>query len=84
MPAGAIELVATVAIGYLTSKVPNLLCASVIGSLIPPIIGMIGIATISLKHQLALTACCWIQSFLGPAIILSCKATCGKRLDLLC
>ena len=71
MPTGAIQFVCNIAAGYFTSKVPNMLIITIIVALLPGIAGMIGIATIDLSHQLALTACSWLQGIFGVSIILT-------------
>jgi hypothetical protein len=71
MPTGAIQFVCNIAAGVFTSKVPNTLVIVIIVALFPGIAGMIGIATIDLSHQLALTACSWLQGIFGVSIILT-------------
>lgn len=70
MPSGVIQFTITMVAGYLNVKVPNILCFTIMARLVPGIAGMIGIATIDLKHQLVLTACAWLQSVFGLNIIL--------------
>lgn len=62
---------ASVIVGYVNAIVPNILCLSIILGLVPGIAGMVGIATISINHELALAACCWLQAVFGVSIILS-------------
>ncbi|KAH8690701.1 major facilitator superfamily domain-containing protein [Talaromyces proteolyticus] len=71
MPSGAFQFIPTVAFGLLNSYIPNFLVFSISIGFLVPLAGMIGIATIPLSHQLALTACAWLQPFAGVAIILS-------------
>lgn len=71
MPSGAIQFIITMIAGYVKVKVPNMLCLTIMAGLVPGIAGMIGIATINLKHQLALTASAWLQSVFGLSIILT-------------
>lgn len=71
LPGGAMQFVVTITVGLFNSMVPGFLCVSIIAGCIPGLAGMIGIATISLDHQLSLTACAWLQSIFGLAIILT-------------
>jgi len=71
LPIGAFQFTATVAGRILTSYVPNTLCVTIIAGFIVGIAGMIGIATISTKHPLALLACTWLQGVWGVSNILS-------------
>lgn len=71
LPGGAFALICTTFGGLLGSYIPGILCLPSILALLPGLAGMIGIATISLDHQLALTACAWLQSILVLAIILN-------------
>ncbi|GAM41564.1 hypothetical protein TCE0_042f14773 [Talaromyces pinophilus] len=71
MPAGAFQLIPTIGFGLLNSYIPNFLIVSISFGFLIPLAGMIGIATIPLRHQLALTACAWLQPVAGVAIILS-------------
>ncbi|KAF2102460.1 MFS transporter [Rhizodiscina lignyota] len=71
MPSGAIQFVCNISAGIFVSKVPNTLVLTIILGFIPGICGMIGIATIDLKHQLSLTACSWLQGIFGVSIILT-------------
>jgi hypothetical protein len=60
LPIGAFQFTATVVGGIFTSYIPNTLCMTIVAGLIVGIAGMIGIATISTKHPLALLACTWL------------------------
>ena len=71
IPGGAFELVAVPLAGLITSCIPNSLVITFVFSLIPGIAGMIGIATISINHQLALAACTWLQPILGVSLFLT-------------
>jgi len=71
MPSGALEFVCVVSGGFFASKVPNTLILTIILGLLPGIAGMIGIAIIPLKHQIALAACTWLQGIFGLSIILT-------------
>lgn len=71
LPGGAFALIPTLFGGLLNSYVPNILCLTSILALLPGLAGMIGIATISLDHQLALTACTWLQNIFVLALILN-------------
>lgn len=71
LPGGAFALICTLFGGLLNSYVPGILCLTSILALLPGLAGMIGIATISLDHRLALTACAWLQNVFVLAIILN-------------
>lgn len=71
MVSGAFQLIPTIGFGLLNSYIPNFLIVSISFGFLIPLAGMIGIATIPLRHQLALTACAWLQPVAGVAIILS-------------
>lgn len=71
MPSGAIQFVCNIGAGILVSTTPNTLVLTIILGFVPGICGMIGIATIDLKHQLSLTACSWLQGIFGVSIILT-------------
>ena len=70
LPGGSFALICTIFGGLLNSYIPGILCLTSILALLPGLAGMIGIATISLDHQLALTACAWLQNIFVLAIIL--------------
>ena len=71
LPNGAFQLVSTIAAGVFVSKVPNTRVLVSLVVYIPPLVGVIGIATISLEHRMALTACCWLLDVGGAALILN-------------
>lgn len=71
LPSGAFQFVATVTGGLANTYFSGLLCFTMALACLPGLAGMIGIATISIQHQLALTACAWLPSIGGLAIILS-------------
>ena len=71
IPNGAFQLVSTVAAGIFVSRVPNTKIITSLVVYIPPVAGVIGIATISLQHRMALTACCWLLDVGGAALILN-------------
>ena len=75
LPNGAFQLVFTVAAGYFASRVRNTSVLTTIVVQIPSLAGIIGIALIPISHQLALTACCWLLSVVGAAIILNWSIT---------
>lgn len=71
LPNGAFQIICTVACGAIATYVPNSLILTTAASLLPPFAGMIGVHLISLDHQLALAACCWLFAVVGAAIILN-------------
>lgn len=71
LPNGAFQLFSTVLAGYIVSRVPNSTIITTLVVYLPALVGVIGIATISLEHRLTLTACCWIMNVSGAAIILN-------------
>lgn len=71
MPSGGLEFVCVIGGGFFASRVPNTLILTIIVGLLPGIAGMIGIAIIPLKHQIALAACTWLQGIFGLSIILT-------------
>lgn len=68
MPSGAIQFVCNIAAGVFVSMTRNTLVLTIILGFVPGICGMIGMATISLKHQLSLTACSWLQGIFGVSM----------------
>lgn len=71
LPGGPCALDPTLLGGLLNSYIPNIMCISSILTLLSGLVGMIGIATISLDHQLRLIACPWLQNIFVLAIILN-------------
>ncbi|USW58155.1 Putative major facilitator superfamily, MFS transporter superfamily [Septoria linicola] len=68
-PGGAFEIVGCIAFGFL-SRLPGMLCPSIILSCLPGMAGLIGILTINIEHRYALTAMAWLQNVVGSPIIL--------------
>ena len=71
LPNGASQLVCNVVAGLFVAKTDNTSVITVLIVHTPSPAGIIGIATIHIEHQLALTACCWLLGIIGAAIILN-------------
>jgi hypothetical protein len=71
LPSGALECIACLLGGFFTSHTHNTMIITIMMGFVPGLAGMIGIATISLKHQTSLAACLWLQAIFGVSIVLT-------------
>lgn len=71
LPIGAVQLFASIIAGYLASRYRNRTIIIVLVLAIFSITAMVGFSTIPIEQKMALTACTWIVSAGGGAIVLN-------------
>ncbi|KAL2812559.1 major facilitator superfamily domain-containing protein [Aspergillus cavernicola] len=71
LPGGALECVACLLGGFVTSHTRNTMIITIMIGFVPGLAGMVGIAALSLEHQTSLAACLWLQAIFGVSIVLT-------------